>query len=165
MKRVLIIADTHMPKKKKEWPLPIIEVLEEGVDIIIHAGDWSEKSVYDELKQWAPVHGVRGNVDKDDWGEKLPEHLIITIEHLKIGVVHGHLGKGRTTPERALRSFKEESVDLIVFGHSHIPYLEKEEDVILFNPGSPTDKRRQKQFSYGLLTIQHNNEKLEHHYF
>lgn len=166
MKKVLIISDTHMPKKGKTLPPALLDVLKDGVDYIFHAGDWSEKFVYDELSKWGPVYGVRGNIEEEDWRERLPEKVIVKIEHLTIGIVHGHLGKGRTTRERAYNSFMEDKkVDLIIFGHSHIPYLEKKDDILLFNPGSLTDKRRQKQFSFGLLTIDFNKETLEHHYF
>jgi uncharacterized protein len=165
MKKILILADTHMPKKGKELPEHLLSVLKAGVDFIIHAGDWSEKSVYEELSLYAPVYGVRGNVEKDEWAKQLPEKKVLQAEHMKIAIVHGHLGKGRTTPDRAFQLCIDDKTDLIVFGHSHIPFMEKRDKIILFNPGSPTDKRRQKKFSYGLLTINSNDYELQHHYF
>jgi uncharacterized protein len=165
VKKILIIADTHMPKKGKELPDPVINVLEGGIDLIIHAGDWTNKSVYEALNFYAPVYGVRGNIETDEWAKQLPDKKVIQVEHLKIAVVHGHLGKGRTTPDRAYQSCTDDKPDLIIFGHSHIPLQEKRGGIILFNPGSPTDKRRQKQFTFGLLTIDHKKIELEHHYF
>ncbi|MFE1244369.1 metallophosphoesterase family protein [Fictibacillus sp. NPDC058756] len=165
MKKILILADTHMPKKGKELPEHLLSVLKEGVDFIIHAGDWSEKSVYEELSLYAPVYGVRGNAEKDEWAKQLSDKEVLQAEHMKIAIVHGHLGKGRTTPDRAYHSCIDDKPDLIVFGHSHIPFVEKRDEIILFNPGSPTDKRRQKKFSYGLLTINSNDNELQHHYF
>ena len=165
MKKIWILADTHMPKKSRELPDQIISVLEEGIDFIIHAGDWSEKSVYEELSFYAPVYGVKGNIEIDDWAKQLPDKEVFQAELIKIAIVHGHLGKGRTTPDRAYQSCIDEEPDLIVFGHSHIPFMEKRDRIILFNPGSPTDKRRQKEFSYGLLTINANDIHLQHHYF
>jgi uncharacterized protein len=165
MKKILILADTHMPKKGRALPDQIISVLNEGVDFIIHAGDWSEKSVYEELTRYAPVYGVKGNVEIDEWAKQLPDKEVFQAEHLKIAIVHGHLGKGRTTPDRAYQSCIDEEPDLIVFGHSHIPFMDKRDRIILFNPGSPTDKRRQKEFSYGLLTIDANDIQLQHHNF
>jgi uncharacterized protein len=165
MKKILILADTHMPKKGNALPDQIISALKEGVDFIIHAGDWSEKSVYEELSLYAPVYGVKGNVEMDEWDKQLPDKEVLQAEEIKIAIVHGHLGKGRTTPDRAYQSCIDEEPDLIVFGHSHIPYMEKRDKIMLFNPGSPTDKRRQKKFSYGLLTIDSNDFQLQHYYF
>lgn len=165
MKKILILADTHMPKKGRALPDQIISILEEGVDFIIHAGDWSEKSVYEQLSLYGPVYGVKGNVEIDEWAEQLPDKEVLQAEHMKIAIVHGHLGKGRTTPDRAYQSCIDEEPDLIVFGHSHIPYMEKRDRIMVFNPGSPTDRRRQKKFSYGILTIKSNDFELQHYYF
>lgn len=165
MEKILILADTHMPKKGRALPDQIISALREGVDFIIHAGDWSEKSVYEELCLYAPVYGVKGNVEIDDWAKQLPDKEMLQAEHMKIAIVHGHLGKGRTTPDRAYHSCMNDEADLIIFGHSHIPFMEKRDGITLFNPGSPTDKRRQKKFSYGILTTKSNDFELQHYYF
>jgi uncharacterized protein len=165
VKKILILADTHLPKKGKALPEQIVNVLKGGVDFIIHAGDWTEKHVYEELILYAPVYGVRGNVESDEWTKQLPEKELVQIEHVKIAIVHGHLGKGKTTPERAYRACSGDKPDLIIFGHSHIPFMEKQSETLLFNPGSPTDKRRQKQFSYGLLIIQSGHMEIKHYYF
>jgi uncharacterized protein len=165
MKKVLILSDTHMPKKGSALPDPVLSILKDGVDYIIHAGDWTERAVYDELVRWAPVHGVKGNIETDNWAIELPEKKIVEIEKIKVAIVHGHLGKGKSTPDRAFRACFEDEVDLIVFGHSHIPHKEKRNGVLLFNPGSPTDKRRETQFSYGILTIDSNRFEINHSYF
>jgi uncharacterized protein len=163
--KALIISDTHMPKKGNHLPDEIQDRLSEGVDYILHAGDWSDRTLYEELCKWGTVYGVRGNVEAEDWKDILPDKQIIEIGHLSIGIVHGHLGKGKATPERAFHLCQDDDVDLIIFGHSHIPFLEKRNNKILFNPGSPTDKRRQKEFSYGLLTVGEKSFQLEHIYF
>ena len=163
--KILIISDTHMPKKGTLIPEAIIAILKSGVDVILHAGDWTEKFVCEELLKYAPVHGVKGNVDTDIWSKDLPEKVILQFEEVRIAIVHGHLGNGRSTPERAFRAFEKDEVDLIVFGHSHIPFHEKKDNKVLFNPGSPTDKRRQKQFSFGIATIDKSTVTLKHHYF
>ena len=72
---------------------------------------------------------------------------------MRIGVVHGHGGSGRSTLARAQNAFKNERVAAVLFGHSHIPYCEMHDGVLYFNPGSPTDRRRQPQFSYGIIRI------------
>ncbi|HEU5141098.1 MAG TPA: metallophosphoesterase family protein [Bacillales bacterium] len=150
--KIGLVSDTHMPGHGKELP----EVLKEGlrgVDLIIHAGDWQTLDVYDSFREIAPVEGVAGNVDGNEVISRFRQKKLLELEGYRIGVVHGHLGKGRTTPERALRTFEGEHVDLVIFGHSHIPFDDEIEGVRLFNPGSPTDKRRQPEFSYGLLTL------------
>ncbi len=154
-----------MPKKGKMFPEPLLEVLKKNIDYIFHAGDWTAQSVYEELKTYAPLFGVRGNVDKENWSNTLPEKVLVDMEDIKIAMVHGHLGKGRSTPERAYRECEADHADLIIFGHSHIPFYEQKGSTILFNPGSPTDKRRQKQFSYGIAVIDQSTITLNHHYF
>ncbi len=165
LKKILIISDTHMPKKGTIFPEPIRDILRNEIDYIFHAGDWTAQSVYEELKTYAPIYGVKGNVDKEDWSKTLPEKVLVDMEDIKIAMVHGHLGKGRSTPERAYRECEGDQADLIIFGHSHIPFHERKGNTILFNPGSPTDKRRQKRFSYGIAMIDQSSIILNHHYF
>jgi putative phosphoesterase len=154
-----------MPKRATALPESIMDILRKGVDCIFHAGDWTQRFVYDELSKFAPVYGVRGNVESDRWSEEMPEKVIVQLEEIKIAVVHGHIGKGKSTPERAYRSCREDKPDAVIFGHSHIPYHEVKEGIILFNPGSPTDKRRQKQYSFGVATIDRSEIQFEHQYF
>ncbi|CAH0347449.1 metallophosphoesterase family protein [Bacillus sp. CECT 9360] len=149
--KIVIISDTHMPKMAKNLPASLIEGLK-GVDLIIHAGDWQTLDVYEQLLQYATVAGVSGNVDGTDIKEKFGEKMILQLNCKRIGVVHGHGQKG-TTEKRAHAAFKDDHVDMIIFGHSHIPVKKEMDGVLLFNPGSPTDKRRQPAFSYGLLHI------------
>ncbi|WP_209123870.1 metallophosphoesterase family protein [Alkalihalobacillus sp. BA299] len=149
--KIIVISDTHMPKKAKKLPARLVEDLQ-NTDLIIHAGDWQTMDVYEELAQYAKVEGVTGNVDDLEIQQRFGEKLILPIGNYKIGVFHGH-GQKLTTEKRALAAFKEDVVDCIIFGHSHIPVLKKVNDILLFNPGSATDKRRQANFSYGLLRI------------
>lgn len=161
--KIGLVSDTHMPRHAKQLPQALREGLE-GVDFIIHGGDWQTFAVVEELQRIAPVEGVIGNVDDEDIMNTFAAKRIFEYDDVHIGVVHGDRGKGRTTPERARNAFSDEAVDLIVFGHSHIPYDAILDGVSLFNPGSPTDKRRQPQFSYGILTIDEQMH-LEHHYY
>ena len=149
--KIVVISDTHMPKKAKQLPNRLLIDLE-NCDYIIHAGDWQTVDLYDELKQYAPVIGVTGNVDGPDLQRLLKTKEIFKAGDLHIGIVHGH-GTGKTTEKRAMESFADEKVDCIIYGHSHIPVLKETDGVVVFNPGSPTDKRRQQEFSYGILTI------------
>jgi putative phosphoesterase len=148
---IVVVSDTHMPKKGKGLPRRLRQALERA-NTIIHAGDWQTLEVYEHLSQYGDVYGVFGNVDDDEIRRNFPKKTIIDINGYKIGVVHGD-GKGKTTEKRALHAFEGEKVDVIIFGHSHIPIYKAIENKILFNPGSPTDKRRQRQYSFGVITI------------
>jgi putative phosphoesterase len=149
--KIGVISDTHMPKRGKELPKTLVQGLKD-VDLIIHAGDWQTLDVYDELRKIAAVEGVAGNVDGNDIVERFGYKKVLSFDRFTIGVVHGH-GTSKTTEKRVLESFKDDHVDLIIFGHSHIPIYKSCDGVWLFNPGSPMDKRRQKQFSFGILTL------------
>lgn len=150
--KAIIISDTHMPKRGKQLPSRLLQHLVD-TDLIIHAGDWQTMELYEELMKYAPVEGVIGNVDSDELSRLLPAKKTIQVGDFYIGIVHGDLGKGRTTEERAYHSFASENVQMIIFGHSHIPVNKDVDGVKLFNPGSPTDKRRMKRYSFGVLTI------------
>ncbi|MCA0988245.1 metallophosphoesterase family protein [Guptibacillus algicola] len=161
---IIIISDTHMPRKGKSLPLSLVKELEQS-DLIIHAGDWQTLDVYEELKQYAPISGVYGNVDDNDIRERFEFKEIIECSSLKIGITHGH-GRNKTTEKRAVDLFEDDDVDVIIFGHSHIPVHKEYDGRIIFNPGSPTDKRRQPMFSFGKLTFTEGKPfKLEHVYF
>lgn len=143
--RVGLISDTH----GRPLPPDITKVFA-GVAHILHAGDVIDHRTLDALKQIAPVSAVGGNIDPPG---VLPEQLILTFGETRVGLVHGHYGKGRTTPDRALRTFEDEHVQVVVFGHSHMPLIERRGAVLLVNPGSATDPRSAPYPSVGVLTI------------
>ncbi|TLS37570.1 metallophosphoesterase family protein [Pseudalkalibacillus caeni] len=149
--KIGVISDTHMPGMAKSLPEPLMQGLK-GVDLIIHAGDWKTLDVYNSLSELAPVKGVVGNIDGEEIKAEFPEKQIIQAGPFRIGIIHGH-GKKKTTEKRAIEAFEGESVDMIIFGHSHIPLKKEHDGVLLFNPGSPIDKRRQPEYSYGMVTI------------
>lgn len=159
--RVAVLSDTHL-KAGKTLPGFVWENLT-GVDLIIHAGDITNMDILAELACLAPVRAVRGNCD--GWEVTLPRRDIVECEDCRIGVVHGNMGKGNSTPERAYIEFKDSNVDVIVFGHTHAPYLQRKDGILLFNPGSATQKRREAKHSFGLLDIQGKQVKAEHLYF
>lgn len=148
--RLVVVSDTHMPRMAKQLPLALRVELEEA-DGILHAGDFVSYAAVDALEAYAPVIGVAGNNDDDAIRARFPGRQVIAWSRHRIGLVHGHDGPGRTTPERALAAFAEDDVDIVVFGHSHIPLQERRGGVLLFNPGSPTDRRRQPRYSFGVL--------------
>ncbi|WP_028785009.1 metallophosphoesterase family protein [Thalassobacillus devorans] len=160
--KIIVTGDTHMPKKAKQLPGRLLEEIKTA-DIVIHTGDWSSMEVYHTLAAYKNVYGVYGNVDGEEIQRFFPARQIIQLEGFKIGIVHGD-GEKKTTEKRALETFEGEDVDMVIFGHSHIPLLRYFKKLLLFNPGSPTDKRRLPYYSFGILTI---NEgiKAEHVFF
>ncbi|MFE8702679.1 metallophosphoesterase family protein [Cytobacillus sp. FJAT-54145] len=149
--KVIILGDTHIPKRAKELPSQLIQELIVA-NLIIHTGDWQSIEVYEQITKYGEVVGVYGNVDDDAIKERLPKKVVIELNGFKFGVIHGD-GIGKTIEKRVIEAFKDEDVDCIIFGHSHIPVSKKVGNTWLFNPGSPTDKRKLSEFSYGVLTI------------
>lgn len=152
-----------MPRMAKKLPRRLREELD-GTDLILHVGDWQTMDVVDVLSSYAPIKGVSGNVDGEEIQKLFLEKLTFELPNLRVGLTHGH-GRGKTTEKRAMDTFKDEPVDLIVFGHSHIPTKKKVGNLMLFNPGSPTDKRRQTYYSFGLLEFIDGEWQLEHVFF
>lgn len=148
---VVVLADTHAPRRWKSCPPRLAEHLREA-DVILHAGDVCVAGVLDELAEFAPVHVVLGNNDGPDvaaWGA--PETLELDLAGLRVGMIHDSgQADGRTA--RMRRRFPD--ADLVVFGHSHIPMDRTGDGLRIFNPGSPTDRRRQPHGTIGLLRIE-----------
>ena len=141
----VVIADTHVPRRARALPGNLLEHLGRA-DLILHAGDLMVADLLDELKVYAPVRAVRGNLDPPDLD--LPETLEFDFGGARVAMVHDSGRKqGRRT--RLRRRFPDARV--VVFGHSHIPFLEDEDGLMLLNPGSPTDKRRQPHHTFALL--------------
>ena len=140
-----IISDTHV-KTIDEIPAAIKSMLA-GVDMIIHAGDFTQKAVFDGLQSIGQVKAVCGNMDSVELKNSLPEKYIFEVNGRKIGLTHGFHGSG--TPwgiaERVRKQF--DSVDIIIFGHSHESYSDYIGGVLMINPG-------QARRSYGILNIE-----------
>ncbi|HLU72870.1 MAG TPA: metallophosphoesterase family protein [Nonomuraea sp.] len=146
--RVVALSDTHAPRRWKSCP-PRVAGLLAGADVILHAGDVCVPSVIDELSAYAPVHVVKGNNDGPDLDA--PETLELELGGLRVGMTHDS-GPAKGRLARMRRRFPE--ADLVVFGHSHIPLDESEAGFRIFNPGSPTDRRRQPHGTVGVLRIE-----------
>jgi putative phosphoesterase len=149
--RVAVLSDTHSPRYWKRCP-PAVAAALTGVDAILHAGDVCLAATLDELSQWAPVHAVRGNNDGPEvaaWGA--PETLEFELGGLPIGMVHDS-GPTHGRGARLRRAFP--AAALVVFGHSHIPWDQIHDGQRAFNPGSPTDRRRQPHATMGELVIE-----------
>ena len=147
--RIGVISDTHIPEASAQLPAEIFRAFEKA-DIILHAGDILDTAVLDELSQLAEVRAVRGNMDYFSRTYFLPEMLVIEAGQFRIGIIHGS-GPPYRLPERVLRQFA--GVNCVIFGHSHQPYNEMLGGVLMFNPGSPTDRRYAPYLSYGILEV------------
>jgi uncharacterized protein len=149
--RVAVLSDTHAPRYWKACPPEVARRLE-GVDLILHAGDVCRAAVLEELGAFAPVQAVLGNNDEPDvaaWGA--PETLRLDLDGLPAAMVHD-AGPAAGRPRRLRRRFPR--AELVVFGHSHIPLDLTADGVRIFNPGSPTDRRRQPRGTMGLLRVE-----------
>lgn len=150
--KIIVTSDTHLPAKNRKLPSELLDACKTA-DLIIHAGDWSAMEVYEKLLTYAKVIGVYGNVDVPEVQAFFPRYNRIDVKGFRIGIVHGH-GEKKTTEKRALEAFANEDVDILIFGHSHIPMIRYFGKVMLMNPGSPTYKRNLPYYSYGILEIE-----------
>jgi uncharacterized protein len=150
--RLAIISDTHMPRGDRALPPACVEQLRTA-DAILHAGDLMELSVLEDLQALGPpVHAIRGNVDSAQLQARLPLTRIVDAAGARIALIHD-AGPATGRLERMRRRFPE--ADAVVFGHSHIPLHEERGGFAIFNPGSPTERRRAPHHTMGLATVHH----------
>jgi len=140
MTRLLLISDTHIPGRARRLPDEVVRAADAS-DLVIHAGDWVTASVLDELERHAEVLGVFGNNDGPDLRDRLPEVARRVIDGVRFAVVHE---TGQAARREVRMDEAHPDVDVLVFGHSHIPWdTTSPRGMRLLNPGSPTDRRRQ----------------------
>jgi putative phosphoesterase len=147
---VVVLADTHGPRRWKSCP-PRVAAQLRRADVILHAGDVCIAPVLDELAGYAPVRAVRGNNDGPDvagWGAADVAEL--DLDGVRVAMLHDS-GQAAGRVQRMRRRFP--AADLVVFGHSHIPFDQSAGGLRVFNPGSPTDRRRQPHGTLGVLRI------------
>jgi putative phosphoesterase len=147
--RLALIADTHLPRGDRHLTESCIEVLR-SADLIVHAGDFSAAAVLAELRRLGPVEAVHGNVDSAELRQELPETLSLELGGTVLGVIHD-AGPVKDRLERLRARFPE--ADAVVFGHSHMPLHEERDGFQIFNPGSPTERRRAPHRSIGEATV------------
>ena len=145
---VVVLADTHIPRRAKGLPDGLVSHLE-SADLILHAGDLLVENVLYELEHYAPVRAVKGNVD--GWDVRLPETLEFDVGDVSVAMIHD-AGPKKGRWRRMRRRFP--GAKIVVFGHSHIPWIEDEDGLMLLNPGSPTDRRRTPDHTFALLRVE-----------
>jgi uncharacterized protein len=147
-----VISDTHLPRGKRALPEACVARLR-AADLILHAGDFVTAEVLADLRALGPaVEAVHGNVDDAQVRHLLPSARVVTVGGARIAIVHdGGAAAGRL--QRMRRRF--DGVDAVIFGHSHIPLHERDEATgfQIFNPGSPTDRRRQPGHTMGQADV------------
>jgi putative phosphoesterase len=150
--RLLIMADTHVPKRARDLPGDLWREVDTA-DVVFHAGDWVDVGLLDELEARSRrLVGVWGNNDHGVLRERLPEVARVEIEGIRFGVVH-ETGPSKGREARCSAQFPE--LDVLVFGHSHIPWdTQAPNGLRLLNPGSPTDRRRQPTRTYLTATVE-----------
>jgi putative phosphoesterase len=149
--KVVVLSDTHIRRRSsRRLPDDVYAALE-GADAVLHAGDIVVADVLHELSGFAPTHAVLGNNDEAELAAVLPETRVLDLEGVRIGMVHDS-GPTVGRAGRMRRLFPD--ADVVVYGHSHIPFDGRGlEGQWLFNPGSPTERRSQPHHTFGLLDI------------
>lgn len=145
---IYVISDTHIPERVSRLPQDFTEKVKKD-DLILHAGDFTDVKVFEELKNLATLYAVRGNMDSPELRKLLPPKRVFEYSGFKIGLIHGS-GSPYNLPGKAHREFSE-NLDLIIFGHSHSPYNLKHGNTLLFNPGSLSGNLSSWKKSYGII--------------
>ncbi len=153
---IAVLSDTH----SIDIPNTLIDRLKTA-DMIVHAGDICDLPTLKMLRKIAPTKAVQGNMDAASVKKELPTKEIIICGAIKIGVTHGHIGETREALKNAMAAFKDDKMDVVIFGHSHQAYNAKVGGTLYFNPGSPNDVVKARFFSYGLIHIEDGKIKAE----
>jgi putative phosphoesterase len=150
--RLLLLADTHVPKRARTLPDEVWDQVDRA-DVVVHAGDWVDVSLLDELEaRSARLVAVYGNNDGPDLRARLPEVARETLGGVRFGVVP-ETGASTGREQRCEAAYPD--LDVLVFGHSHIPWdTTTPRGLRLLNPGSPTDRRRQPHCTYLTMTAE-----------
>ena len=157
--RVGIVSDTHLPRGSRRIPDACLERLA-GCDLILHGGDFSSLAALEELLALGPpVAAVHGNVDEPAVRERLPRECTVEAGVVRVALVHD-AGPSRGRLERMRRRFPH--ADAVVFGHSHIPLHEADGDLQIFNPGSPTERRRAPRHTMGIASVEGGRISFDH---
>lgn len=163
--KIAVVSDTHMPRFAKALPHALREgFAREEVALILHLGDFTVPDVAERFAAISPFDAVAGNNDGPELRQRFGRRKVLDVGGVRIGMTHGD-GVGTTTLARALAAFAPGEVDVILFGHSHAPYCARHGDVWVMNPGSPTDKRTNPRYSWGVLELREGRVVPALHYY
>ena len=155
---VAVIGDTHLPRGNRRLPTECVERMA-SAELIIHTGDFSTAGAYEEIAAIGPeLIAVYGNVDGAELRAMLPARTVVEVADARIGVIHD-AGPRSGRLMRMRREFPD--ADAVIFGHSHMPLLESDEEFQIFNPGSPTERRRAPGHTMGLAHVDHGRVEFE----
>lgn len=145
-----VIADTHLPRGRRRLPAACVERIQ-AADLVVHVGDFSTAAAYEQIAAvGSELVAVHGNVDAAELRERLPQRRVVEFERARIGLIHD-AGPARGRLARMRRQFSD--VDAVIFGHSHMPLHEHQGDFQIFNPGSPTERRRAPGHTMGVAAV------------
>jgi uncharacterized protein len=155
---IAILADTHLLGAGR-LPPACLEIMG-AADLIVHAGDFMTEEALEEIEALGPpIVAVHGNVDTEALRRRLPAETTVGVEGATLGVVHD-AGPAKGRLERLRRRFP--TADAVVFGHSHMPLQEGDEAFQIFNPGSPTQRRRAPRRTMGVARVQDGTIRFQH---
>lgn len=150
--KIVVISDTHMPERYASLPPKLVEEIKKA-DMLIHAGDAAQLSVLQSLAKLCPkLVAVSGNMDDASVRKAYPDKQIIGVGKFRIGVMHGW-GPPQGLEKVLEEAFRQDKVDMIIFGHSHAALNRKKGGVIYFNPGSPTDNVFASEQTFGIIEV------------
>ena len=147
--KIAVISDTHLPRGTRRLPSECLRQLE-SAELILHGGDFVAASVLEELRELGSVEAVHGNMDDEALRAALPRGRVVEAAGARIGMVHVP-GPALGRAERLARSFPD--CDAVVYGHTHMPDVTRHGEVLILNPGSPTERRRAPSRAMLLLTV------------
>lgn len=157
--RIVVISDTHMPRGARRLPESCVARIREA-DLLVHAGDFVSAAVYEEIRALGPpLVAVHGNVDSQELRRLLPAERTVEAGGAQLAVVHD-AGPGRGRLARLRRRFPGAAA--VIFGHSHIPLHESVDGFQIFNPGSPTERRRSPRHTMGIAEVRRGAVSFEH---
>jgi putative phosphoesterase len=149
---IFVLSDTHVPDRMVGLPRKLTKLIR-SEDIIFHAGDFVCGEFFDRLAKLATLHAVYGNMDSAKLKRFLPERKVVEVQGKRIGIIHGSGSPGNLA-ERAYEEMGR-GCEVLIFGHSHVPYNRKLDHTLLFNPGSASGNMTPPfDATYGVLTIE-----------
>jgi len=150
--KIVVLSDTHIPRTASDIPKQVYGAIK-NADMVLHAGDIVDSDFLKRLQKMKKTVAVHGNMDSDELKRRLNDKEIVRAGKVKIGLIHGY-GPKNSVVSMVRREFND--VQAIVFGHTHAPMNQVKDNILLFNPGSPTDKVFSTFNSYGILTVENN---------